>query len=331
MKLPFQEKLVEIIRQQIPDHISLPAELAQVLDISPDSAYRRLRCETAFTLDETVKVCQHFEVPLESLNELVSHIVSFRYNPLGSEFEEFKAYLVNFSTHISQIAQFEEKHIFYAAEDIPLFHLYGQPWLTAFKFFYWRKTILGHESLQNQKFAEAQKVEEWQQIAWKAAQMYAEVPSTEIWTDETISSTLKQIRFYWEAGIFEQEEMAIQLLQELKNLINQLHRQCDLGLKFRPGGNLGTAPFTCYSSDLMIGNNCVLVQTNQRKISFLGYNTFNFMSTGNPSFNHQNEKWMENLISKSTQISHSAEKLRNQFFKGLIRKIDQLEKLILES
>jgi len=39
------------------------------------------------------------------------------------------------------------------------------------------------------------------------------------------------------------------------------------------------------------------------------------MSTGNPAFNHQNELWVDNLISKSTQISRTAEKIRNQFFK----------------
>lgn len=329
MKFPFQEKLIGIIRSQVPEHLSLPIELSQILDISADSAYRRLRCETAFTLDETVKVCQHFEVPLEALNEMVSHIVSFRYNPLGANREEFLAYIRNFLTHIAQIAKFEDRYIFYAAEDIPLFHLYGQKLLTSFKFFYWQKTILGHESLQNQKFDFLQQDEELQQLAWKAAQLYAEVPSTEIWTEETISSTLKQIRFYWEAGILSDREVAHALLEDLRHLVDIFHRQCDLGLKIKPGGTVGSAAFTCYQSDLMIGNNCVLVQTNQRKTSFLGYNTFNFMTTGNSSFNLQNEKWIENLISKSTQISRTAEKLRNQFCKGLLRQVDQLEQIIL--
>jgi hypothetical protein len=76
----------------------------------------------------------------------------------------------------------------------------------------------------------------------------------------------------------------------------------------------------------MIGNNCVLVKTDKRKISFLGYNTFNFMSTGNPLFNEQNALWMENLIAKSTQISRSAEKIRNQFFRTLMRRLEETRK-----
>lgn len=329
MNLPFQERLVAIIKEQVPQNVSLPIELSQILDISADSAYRRLRCETAFSLDETVVVCRHFEVPLESLNELVASIVSFRFNPLGKDREEFLGYLKNFLGQISMIAHFEEKSVFYAAEDIPLFHLYAHPRLTAFKFFYWQKTILNHESLQNQKFNESIGDQEMIEMAKKAALIYADVPSTEIWTEETISSTLKQIKFYWEAGMFDGQEQAILLLNEVRELLKNLHRQCDLGLKIKPGGTVTSTPFVCYHSDLMIGNNCVLVKTNEKTTSFLGYNTFNFMSTGNRNFNNQNQQWMENLISKSTQISSSAEKLRNQFFKGLYRKVDELEKFIL--
>jgi len=148
--------------------------------------------------------------------------------------------------------------------------------------------------------------------------------STEVWTEETIASTLKQIKFYHEAGLFEKIEDAFEIIEDLKNLILKLQKQCDLGLKIRPGGSVSSTPFVCYVSDLMIGNNCVLVHTNHRKNSFLGYNTFNFMSTGNPAFNHQNELWMDNLISKSTQISRTAEKIRNQFFKVLLKQVDEL-------
>lgn len=328
MNLPFQEKLVSIIKEQVPQNVSLPMELSQLLGISPDSAYRRLRCETAFSLDETVVVCRHFEVPLESLNELVASIVSFRFNPLGKDRTEFLGYLKNFLGQISTIAHFEDREVFYAAEDIPLFHLYSLKRLTSFKFFYWQKTILSFELLQNQKFSEEVGDNEMIEMAQKAAQFYAEVPSTEIWTEETISSTLKQIKFYWEAGMFENMDQALLLLEELRLLVRNLHRQCDLGLKIRPGGAVTSTPFVCYHSDLMIGNNCVLVKTNGKNTSFLGYNTFNFMSTGNRNFNSQNQQWMENLISKSTQISSTAEKLRNQFFKGLNRKIDEIQRFI---
>jgi hypothetical protein len=41
-------------------------------------------------------------------------------------------------------------------------------------------------------------------------------------------------------------------------------------------------------------------------------------------FNEQNQTWMDNLISKSILMSGVAEKLRNQFFKAQMKKIDAL-------
>lgn len=324
MNLPFQARLIEIIRQQVPQNISLPQELSQVLGVSADSAYRRIRCETAFTLDETAVVCKHFDVPLEALNELISSVVSFRYQPVGDSLETFRTFIQYFLQQIKAISQFEHRHVYYAAEDIPIFHHYAFPKLSDFKFFYWRKTILNHEELQNQKFSGFAHDQGLLELAQKACLAYTDVESTEIWTEETMASTLKQIKFYSEAGLFDRKEDALEVIEELRMLIVNLQKQCDLGLKIRPGGSVSQTPFTCYVSDLMIGSNCVLVHTNDRKNSFLGYNTFNFLSTGNRTFNQQNEQWMNNLISKSTQISRTAEKIRNQFFKVLHKQIEDL-------
>ncbi len=331
MNLPFQARLVEIIRQQVPQNISLPHELSTLLGVSTDSAYRRLRCETAFSLDETVALCRHFEVPLELLNDMLTHVVSFRYLPPGNTAADFKQFLSHFLGSIKSISHFGQRKIFYAAEDIPLFHLYAFEKLSSFKFFYWKKTILSHEDLQGLRFRISYSDPELSELANKASLAYAEVESTEIWTEETMGSTLKQIKFYWEAGLFESREDALELLEELRQLIKNLQRQCDLGLKIRPGGAVSQTPFHCYVSDLMIGNNCVLVQTNERKTTFLGYNTFCYMSTGSRAFNEQNEAWMQNLLAKSTLISRTAEKIRNRFIKVLEKQTDDLQKFITEN
>ncbi len=325
---PLQIRLMEILRMQTPKNVSLAHRLSQILNVSADGAYRRIRGETALTLDEAVLVCRHFEVPLEALNELISHIVSFRYHPSGKDEEGFFKFIQYFVQQLLTIRGFENRRIVYAAEDIPLFHLYGFNGLTAFKFFYWRKTILNHEPLQDQRFEFPQQTDEAMALARKAYELYAEVESTEIWTEETTASTLKQIAFYWEAGLFSSQEDALKLLEELDQMILRVQRQCDLGLKFRPEGNLSSVPFTCYVSDLMIGNNCVLVETNGKKTTFLGYNTFHFMSTGSVDFNAQNEQWIQNLMTKSTQISRTAEKTRNQFFKYVLQKNNRLRQQI---
>jgi hypothetical protein len=331
-KLPFQEKMIKIIRQQVPEDLSLSVEVGKILGVSADSAYRRLRCETAFTIDEMAKVCLHFLIPLETLSDFTGQIVSFKYKSVGGTLEDFKAFLKHFQNQINTISKFEKREVMYAAEDIPLFHIYALPVLSKFKFYYWRKAILNHEELADVKFnRHVEENDELNELAKAASIAYASVPSTEIWTEETIASTIQQIKFFWDAALFETQEDAEVVIKELEDLVRNLQRQCDLGLKFLPGGELTKTPFTCYASDLMIGNNCVLVKTGEIRTTFLGYNTFNFMNTNNPDFNKQHEVWMNNLISKSTQISRTSEKIRNLFFKALLKKVADLKKYVEEN
>jgi BetR domain len=330
-KMPFQARMIEIIRNQMPESFSLPSEVGRILNISLDSAYRRLRCETAFTLDEIVLICQEFQVPIESLTDFIGNVISFRHKPVGNNLEDFKAFLSYFYSQIYTISRFDSREVFYAAEDIPIFHHYAFPELSNFKFFYWRKAILNDESLQDLKFSTKVSDPDLIELAHKASIAYSNVPSTEIWTEETIASTIKQIKFFWEAGFFQEKSDVVEVMDALEKLIKNLQRQCDLGLKFHPDGNLTETPFTCYLSDLMIGNNCVLVKTDEKRTTFIGYNTFSFMNTRNPDFNRNNELWLNNLISKSSLISRNAEKVRNQFFKVLFRMIGDLRKFVDEN
>ncbi len=55
------------------------------------------------------------------------------------------------------------------------------------------------------------------------------------------------------------------------------------------------------------------------------------MRTFNRFFNEQTENWMNNLVRKSTLISAVAERQRNQFFKGIFRKLQLLEEYIVNN
>ena len=96
-------------------------------------------------------------------------------------------------------------------------------------------------------------------------------------------------------------------------------------------GQFTNSNYTLYVSDLMIGNNCVFLKSQEKMASYIGFNSFNYMRTTDQFFNLQNEAWMRNLITKATLISSVAEKARNQFFKQNFMQVEGLRKLVLES
>jgi hypothetical protein len=159
---------------------------------------------------------------------------------------------------------------------------------------------------------------------------FNQLNSTEIWTEETIVSTIKQIKFYWDAGFFTTKETVFAILGDLQVLMESIKLSCDAGYKFSKG-NMTKATQTFYSSDLMIGNNAILAKSENFIVSFISYSTFNFMQTTNQDFNAQNEMWMNNIISKSTLISKVAVKQRNQFFRNAFQQLKKLHQYIVDT
>jgi DNA-binding phage protein len=88
-----QEFFVAQLREMCPAHLNLAEELAGLLNLSLDSIYRRLRGETDISLEETLAICAHFELPLASILEQQANMVAFRTNSLGGDSESFTQYL----------------------------------------------------------------------------------------------------------------------------------------------------------------------------------------------------------------------------------------------
>lgn len=327
----FQELWNEILLKHAPANVSIAREISELLDISQDSVYRRLRNETDYTLDEAAKIANHFNLPLEALNNERHAIVSFKTNKLSDEPESYQKYLDNMHESIKRVAQFERAEIFFGAEDIPVFYHYSIPLLMKFKIIYWLKSLLLVPEFQNKHYEEIEVPERITRTAEEIYSIFSRVNSTEIWTSETVLSTIKQIRFYWDAGFFQKTESALVVIDELETTIRMIQKQAETGHKFSSSGTMSPATYRLFVSDVMIGTNSLLVEAGDFKVSFISYSTFNFMQTTNSDFNAQNEQWMNNLISRSTLISTVSEKQRNQFFKGIYKLIAELKQYVIET
>ena len=73
-----QIHLIRMIRDQLPDHVSMVDEIADLLEISNDSAYRRIRGEKPLSLHELQKLADKFQISLDDLIGNPSNSVTFR-------------------------------------------------------------------------------------------------------------------------------------------------------------------------------------------------------------------------------------------------------------
>lgn len=73
-----QKALFESIGSSLPPHLSLVDEIAELLNLSTDSAYRRIRGDKVLSLDEAEMLALHFNISLDNLMGITPDAVTFR-------------------------------------------------------------------------------------------------------------------------------------------------------------------------------------------------------------------------------------------------------------
>lgn len=316
----YQMLFMEKVRGLLSPQQVLADVLADLLSVSKDSAYRRIRGETALTLDEVLLICEHFRITFESLSN--PNAVTFQFKQLKPEIESFKQYLMGMLADLQRIKSFENAEIIYAAEDIPVFHHFKYPLLSAFKTYYWMRSVMNVKNFEGTRFNQEMISEEVLAIGQQIHQTYLSIPSAEIWTDGTISSTLNQIEYYWESGLFENSHVGRAVCDDFIAELKGIQMQCELGTK-------NHVPYRFYHNDIMIGNNCILIKAGSTRFCYLSHHSFNFMLTTDDSFSGETENWLENMMKRSMLISGVSEKQRNIFFSQIINRVEALKSKML--
>jgi hypothetical protein len=328
-----QQEFIKRLRDLTPASHSLADEIADLLKVSNDSAYRRIRGDTALTLDEVSILCKHYNISLDTFRSEYTGTVTFSYRPLSNNEDAFDAYFESILKDLKKIQSFPTREIIYAAEDIPVFHYYQFPELTAFKIFYWTKSVLNIPSFEGKKFRPEMVDKRFIHMAREIFDAYVSIPSTEIWNEETTSGMLKSIEFYWESGLFADKQVALQIIDQLSEMLQYLQKQAEHSSKFIPAEGKKNAEFennfNLYNSEVMIGNNCILVHAGNSKASYLSYHTFNSMVTTNAEYCEETDQWLKNLIRKSVLMSGVAEKQRYRFFRDAQEAVDRLRAKII--
>jgi hypothetical protein len=327
-----QDKLLGRIKRILPESMSIVDVLSELLEVSTDSVYRRLRNETSLTIQEVSKICEHFNISFDELNTIDNaSSVTFTFKPLATV-DDYKGYLISIRDDMARFSMVPESTITWAAEDIPIFHHFRYPFLGTFKVYYWFHCIIHTEEHKDRKFNPGLIDEEIRSLCEEIYNLYARIPSVEIWTDLTVASLFAQVDYVWQSGLFEKREDALEVCSLIEQQFNKLQKEAELTYKlgFDDQPILGEDSFKLYHSDIEIGNNTIFVNTGANKILYLTHNTMNKIVTVNRQFCETTERWIENLKRKSNLISGVSEKQRYQFFNRIKSQLKAIEKRIQE-
>jgi hypothetical protein len=322
-----QDHFIKRFRQALVPGIGLAEEMADILDVSIDSAYRRIRGETELTLDEVFRITRKYPISLDEVFSNRGDTVTFAYTKLTDSETNFVSYLTRLHGHLSALNKFGNRKIYYVAEEIPMFYSFYSQKLIEFKLFFWQRSVLNIAKYQQVRFDWGVVPKDLVDLAHESYKQYMMIPSIEVWTEETVLTGLKQIRFYYESGLITKTH-AMELLHDYRQMIEMVHANAETG---RKNVSDQSETYTLYCSDVVLGTNCIYAIMGETKYSYISFNSINSLTTNNPEFCEETEHWMRNLEKKSTLISGVGEKQRYQFFSLMFKAIEDFTEKIRAS
>ena len=317
------------IKTLLPPHKSMVDEVADLLNISNDSAYRRIRGEKPISLEEIKKLADEFKISLDQFMRIETDSYIFSGKMASSNDFLLEEWLASVHQNLCFMNTFKNRHMYYYTKDLPFIAHFQIPELAAFKNFFWKKSILQYNELRGVKFSFDIMSDDTYHLGLKVIQEYNKIPSTEIWNIESINSTIRQIEFYREAKMFESTADVVLIYEKVEEFINHHEKQAEYGKKFMIGQepNENSAEYHLFNNELILGDNSFLLVTDTMKICFLNHSVINFIGTRDERFCNYRLSSIQNLIKKSTQISEVGEKERTRFFNKLRDKIKLASRL----
>lgn len=320
-----QSLLFQQIKNRIPGNLSFVHEIAALLEISYDSAYRRIRCEKELSLDELVKLGSKYNVSLDSILNLSGNNVVFRHYSLESSKFKIKDWLTIIQEDMWRIHQSRDKEIIYAAKDPPLFHYFQFPEIAAFKFFFWEKTLFEFPEHEDKRFRIDDLDQEIVDIGRKLLNESITIPTVEIWNEDTFNILFRQIEYYWISGYFEKKDDLSNLIDKLEKWVRHIQKQADRGFKFLydyPAEGIENS-FMMYENEVVLNDNVIFVKLDDMSSVYITYNVLSLLITQEPSICSNVEQYMHALMKKSNIISLTGSKARNRFFNRMLYTIEQ--------
>jgi hypothetical protein len=330
MKADIQNTLLQLIKEKIAGEDSIGPALSDVLNISPDAVYRRYRGETALTIQEVKKLCQHFNISFDALCELGEGKVVFTYPPFNTFDFSLETYLEGILKAFQRLKSLNSPEIILTVNNIQFLQLLNFPQLVRFKLFFWAKTHLQIDRYHDQLFKHEKTSDNAFSLGKEILQVYNSIPSKEVYDSEFMRGFLRQIHYYYNSHLFEDPEYALFLCDRVLLLSSHLKEQATCGKKFIFGTQAPASgnEFEMYLNETINSDANIYYKTKEMEGLYFTHNIMNYLETTNIHYINDTKMIIEKQMANSSLISVVNEKERNNFFYDFERTIHSFRKKI---
>ena len=122
--------------------IRTAAFMSDLLNISEDAAYRRMRNPQALRADEMIKLAQELKIDLSQFSNTDENLLTVELKSLHFEKYTSRDFFKELESRLDLCIFHPHSQINYGAKEIPFFYYMWFPKLAAFKNFIWQREFL---------------------------------------------------------------------------------------------------------------------------------------------------------------------------------------------
>ncbi|WP_418602883.1 hypothetical protein [Hwangdonia sp.] len=326
-----QDQFIQYLKEKADDNTSFVDEIAGVLDIGYDAAYRRINLKTSLSLEETVKLAKHYKISLNKLFEVGSQttILTDLSPPIHNK-EGLEMWLKQSYNSVYPLTKLKSASIIYSAKDIPLFHTLKDSFLSRYKIYVWLKDVDTEMTRNKVSFDDFIKdiPDSLLENTFKLGEVYKDINITEIWNNTTINGTLQQVLYYFEAGSLS-KELALLICTDIEDVIRHVEKQA---IQQSLIDSKNKATYNLYFNDIHTMSNTIMVKTPHQKVFFTPFTVISYFKIEHQPTCELMFDFFEKQMSISKLLVNAGEKDRSLFFKRMHQKINRLrERIIIDN
>lgn len=309
-KMNLHYNLLHVIRENVPHDTSLAKFLMEILYLSKEAIYRRLRGEVPFTLEEAGIICNRLRISLDNIInansarckpfqlQLTSYV-----NPAEIDYEQMQSYIdllrdirKDTDSEIGSASNIFSQTLYLNYKYLAKFHMY--------KSFHQSSAIDGIRSLDDIVISDrlADLYKRYAEEAMQISKTYF------IWDKLIFYYLVNTINYYARIHYITQEDV-FALKEDLLNFIDYLEVLATKG-QYDTGASL-----QLYLSDINFDSSYSYIKTSHCNFSHIKVFTMNsVLSSDSVTFDNL-RNWIQLIKRLSVLISESGEMQRVQYFK----------------
>ena len=315
-----QEQFIKEIKSRIQDHNSFVQEVASILDIGYDAAYRRVNQKSNLSLEEVITLARHYNISLNKLFEVGSqYTIITELSPRPSDEKGLELWFKQSLKNVAPLTKVKNAEIIWSGKDISLLRTLKDSYLTRYKMYVWLKDLNTEMAKSKISFDDWVKTipKSLLDSAFQLSEIYEHINIIELWNDNTVNGTLQQILYYYEAGLVS-KEMALKICDDVQDLVDQIEKQTiDQSLNSPQNGKF----FKLYKCDLHTLTNTVMIVTPFKKLFFSPFTVLSYFKVEHDETCEMMHAFLTKQMAISKLLATAGERDRIIFFKTIGQKI----------